>query len=85
MTRKITNWTYRNVTDFLTENGFSFSEPSDNSVQVWVRLAKNGEPERFIGVPFANVYYTQKALSKIIRQSGIPEERWMEWIADAKA
>jgi len=79
MTRKICNWTYRNVTDFLAENGFSFSEALDGSGESWVKCARNGEPITFVEIPFNLAFYSKKKLQRMIRQSGIPEEKWMEW------
>jgi hypothetical protein len=78
MTKTTIHWTYRNVADFLAENDFS-SSGADDSVQTWVRLAKNGEPERFVLVPFNTSFYTEKALKKMIGQSDIPEEKWIKW------
>jgi hypothetical protein len=78
MTKKLIHWTYRDVADFLVENDFSFSEV-DGSVRTWVKLADNGEPERFVQVPFSTSFYSEKALKKIVGQSGIPEKDWNKW------
>ncbi len=37
MTRKLNNWSYQDVANFLRENGFSFFEEL-NDRQVWVKL-----------------------------------------------
>lgn len=79
MTRKITSWTYRDVTEFLAENEFSFSEAFDGSHETWVKLMRNGEPDRFVLIPFSNGFYTEKQLNKMVGQSNIPEEIWMKW------
>jgi hypothetical protein len=79
MTRKITSWTYRDVTEFLAENDFSFSQAFNGSHETWVKLLPNGEPDTFIEIPFASRFYTEKQLKKLINQSDIPEHVWMEW------
>lgn len=76
---KITSWTYRTVTKFLAENDFSFSEAFNGAHETWVRLLPNGEPDRFVLIPFNNGFFTEKQLKKMIGQSNLPEEVWMNW------
>ena len=78
MTTKTSSWTYGDVTEFLAENDFSFSEAFDGSHESWVKLARNGEPETFVEIPFRHGFYSQKEFGKMIHQSGIPEKVWME-------
>ncbi len=67
------------VTSFLAENDFSFSEAFDGSHESWVRLLANGEPDRFVLVPFTSGPYTEKQLNKMIAESNISEKIWMKW------
>lgn len=80
MTSKRYFWSYRNVTDFLKENDFSFSEGLDGSEQTWVKLGTNGEPATMMDIKFTRGNYSKKEITRIIRVSGIPEQRWVEWI-----
>ena len=79
MTRKITSWTYRDITEFLGENDFSFSEAFNGSHETWGKFLPNGEPDRFVEIPFTSRFYTERQLKKMIGQSAIPENVWMEW------
>jgi len=81
MTRSLYNWTYRDVTDFLQQRGFSFFENVEGVGQAWMSFHDNGEPDRVIEVKFAHAFYKSKVLKRIIRQSGIPEEEWLKWIS----
>jgi hypothetical protein len=78
MTIKLKNWSYSEVTHFLKENDFSFSEDSEG-VQTWVKLNAKGEPTTFVEVGFRRDKYPVKAMRKIIRQSEIAEKVWTEW------
>jgi hypothetical protein len=71
-------WTYKDVTSFLGEKGFSFYENLEHC-QSWVKLRRNGEPDRFVELKFILGFYTPKALRKMIRQSGIGKEEWIKW------
>jgi hypothetical protein len=76
---KYIHWTYQDVTSFLAENDFNFSEGFNGSHETWVRLKRNGEPDRFVLIPFTNGFYTEKQLKTMIGQSNIAEEIWMKW------
>jgi hypothetical protein len=78
MTRKLKNWSYSDVTEFLKEREFSFSEDSEG-VQVWVKLNASGEPATFVEIGFRRSTYPVKVLRKVIRQSEIAEKVWTEW------
>jgi len=71
-------WTYRDVTDFLEGKGFSFYEDLEHC-QSWVKLRRNGEPDRFVEIKFTQGFYSSKAMQKMIRQSGIDEIEWIKW------
>lgn len=79
MTRRLHNWTYRDVTDFLKENGFSFIKELGGSHQAWGTLDEMGKPARLVGIDFRHGTYLVGTLKRIIHQSGIPEEAWIEW------
>ena len=79
MPRRLHNWTYRDVTDFLKENGFSSFKPLKGSHEAWIKLGKNGEPDRIVEVNFRHDTYPVKTLEKITRQSGIDKTKWIEW------
>lgn len=79
MVNRLSNWTYRGATDFLKEHDFNFFEPLRDSHEAWIRLTEKGEPDRIVEVNFTNGVYKPRALKKMIRQSGIPEEEWIKW------
>ena len=80
MTRKLHNWSYQHVTDFLKENGFSFFEELKGSRQAWIKLQDSGEPDRIVEINFRTDNYPAKMMKTIIRQSGISERDWTEWV-----
>lgn len=73
------NWTYRDVTRFLKENGFSYFEPLKGSHEAWIKLGANGEPQRIVEVNLAKKSYKPKTLKTMIRQSGISQDEWIKW------
>ena len=79
MTNRLYNWTYRDVTDFLKENGFGYCGPLKGSHESWVKLGDNGEPDRIVEVNFARRSYAPKTLKIMIRQSGIGQNEWSKW------
>jgi hypothetical protein len=79
MTRKLHNWSYRHVTDFLKDNGFSFFEELKGSREAWIKLQDGGEPDRIVEISFGQGNYTERTMKSIIRQSGIVEKDWIEW------
>ena len=79
MTNRLYNWTYRDVTDFLKENGFDFFESLKDSHEAWVKLGDNGEPDRIVEVYFSHRSYPPKTLKTMIRQSGIDQKEWIAW------
>ena len=79
MTRKLNNWSFQHVTDFLKENGFSFFEELKGSRQAWIKLQDGGEPDRIVELNFRAGEYPVKTMKSIIRQSGIAEGDWTEW------
>ena len=77
MARRLNNWSYQDVTDFLKENRFSFFEELDDH-QVWVKLQR-GRPVRFVEFDFRSGKYPVETMEDIISQSGIVEKDWIEW------
>jgi hypothetical protein len=75
MTKILHNWTYRDVTNFLEENGFEFYEDMEHA-QSWVKLQRNGEPDTFVEIKFTQGFYSPKAMQKMIRLSGISKDEW---------
>jgi len=78
MTRRLRNWSYLNVVDFLRERGFRFSDEMGGSHQGWSRDNEDGS------ITVVTVYFTHrsfkvKTLMGIIRQSQIPESEWITW------
>jgi hypothetical protein len=71
-------WTYRGVTKFLEEKGFSFYEDLEHC-QSWGKFRDNGEPDTFVEIKFTQGFYSSKAIEKMIRQSGIGEDEWIKW------
>ena len=72
-------WTYRDATIFLTENDFSFSPGLTDDGEAWIKLAYNGEPRFIVELPRNVGFYSQRVMNRIIRESGIPEEKWDKW------
>ena len=79
MPRRLHNWTYREVTHFLSENGFTFSKELGGSHQAWAKPGAEGEPDVEVELNFRHGSYPLGMLKTIIRQSSIPQERWIEW------
>jgi hypothetical protein len=48
MPRKLNNWSYQHVTDFLKDNGFAFYEEL-NGRHVWIKLQDGGDPSDYGG------------------------------------
>src|ERR1044071_253703 len=76
--RRLRNWTYRNVTDFLKESGFSFSREIRGSHQAWSRRLDEGD-EIVVEINFTHKSYPPKTLKTMVNQSGIPAKEWIKW------
>jgi hypothetical protein len=79
MTRKLRNWNYRNVTDFLRKNGFSYLKPLKGSHQAWIKRGENDGPDRIVEVSLPSDSYPPKTMNTMIRKSGIPRDEWIKW------
>jgi len=79
--RRLNNWSYRDVTDFLKEKGFSFFEELPGSHERWVNRTADGTIVHSVEVNFTHGEYPVKTLKRMIRQSGIHQEEWIQWAA----
>ncbi len=73
--RRLRNWSYRDVTDFLIEHGFSFSKELGGSHQAWSR------GNRTVIVNFSHSSYPIKTIRRMVSQSEIDEDEWIKWAA----
>jgi hypothetical protein len=78
MPRKINNWSYQSVTDFLQEHGFVFFDELKGR-RIWTKL-QDGDPDRSVELSVGSKKYSVRTMKSIIRQSGIVEEDWIEWM-----
>jgi len=79
MTRRLHNWSYNNVTDFLKENGFSFYKEVGGSHEAWIKRGKGEMPDRIVGMHFTTKSYPVGTMKRMIRESGIDEDVWIKW------
>lgn len=79
MPRRLHNWNYNQVIDFLKDNGFHFNKPLKGSHEVWAKKAENGEPDKRVEVNFTSDSYPGLTLKTMIRQSGIDQNEWIKW------
>lgn len=77
--RRLHNWSYRDVTLFLRENGFIFLKARKGSHQAWIRRGQNEEMDRVVEVAFTHHSYPLGTLKSMINQSGIKMEEWFKW------
>jgi predicted RNA binding protein YcfA (HicA-like mRNA interferase family) len=79
MPRRLHNWSYRNVVSFLKENGFRFHKELVGSHELWMKTGSDVEEIKIVEVNFTHGSYPPKTLKTMIRQSGIPQNKWLEW------
>jgi predicted RNA binding protein YcfA (HicA-like mRNA interferase family) len=79
MARRLHNWNYRNVTDFLKSRGFNFYKELGGSHQAWIKKGCSGAPNKVVEINFTHRAYPPGTLKTIIRQSGIAENEWIAW------
>lgn len=77
--RMIHNWSYRDVIDFLKENGFRFYKELGGSHQAWIKYSDEGTSYLMVEVNFTHGSYHAKTLKRMIRQSGIDQKQWIKW------
>jgi hypothetical protein len=73
------NWSYRDLTDFLREKGFSFFKEIGGSHQQWIKRGVDGKPDKILEIYFRHNAYPMKTIRTTARKSGIPEGEWLEW------
>jgi hypothetical protein len=78
MIKKLNHWTYEGVINFLKDNGFAYFDEVPGVGKAWMNFHKNGEPDRIVEVKQIDGFYSRGAIKKMIRQSGITEQRWLE-------
>jgi hypothetical protein len=79
MPRRLHNWSYRDLTDFLREKGFRFSKEIRGSHQQWTKSGLKNEPDTLIEVCFRKNAYPVGTMKGSIAKSGIPEDEWLAW------
>ena len=77
MPRGLNNWTFKDVVDFLKENGFRETHTRGSH---FYYLGHFGGEARQTHVQFhGNKSIRPRTLKSVIRQSGIPQEKWLNW------
>lgn len=79
MARRLHNWNYGNVTEFLKKNGFNFLKELAGSHEHWIKYAEGDAPDRIVEVNFTHRSYPVKTLKAMIRRSGIHQDKWIRW------
>jgi len=76
MPKGLSNWCFKDVTDFLTEHGFEFSEYRKGSHQAWI----NRDTMAVVELNFHGAKsFPMRTLETMIRQSRIDKKIWREW------
>lgn len=77
MPRGLSNWSYKDVINFLKFHGFSFSNPKEGSHEAWISSGK----DKIVEINFIknSQSYPELTLKTMIRQSGIDQKEWREW------
>lgn len=79
MSKRLHNWNYHNVTDFLNENGFTFYREVGGSHQAWIKSGDLEVEDRIVGLHFTHGSYNLGAMKRMIYASGIDEAEWLKW------
>ncbi|HEY9583674.1 MAG TPA: hypothetical protein VJI66_01770 [Candidatus Paceibacterota bacterium] len=77
MPNGLSNWTYRDVTDFLTKNDFEFYKYVGGSHEYWIR--RKDEVIVDINKITHSESYRFRTLETMIRQSKIDKKTWRKW------
>lgn len=77
MPNGLSNWTYKDVTSFLSENDFVFHKYIGGSHEYWIRQ----KDETIIDVNKIthSESYRLRTLETMIRQSKIDKKEWRKW------
>ena len=76
MAKGLNNWCYKDVCEFLKENGFTFLEFRKGSHEAWIKKENNAVVE--INV-HGSKSFTIRTLETMIRQSKIDKKVWRDW------
>jgi len=60
-------------------NGFSFYKEVGGSHEAWINDGQDTLPERVVGMNFTHGSYSIGTIKRMIRESGIAEDVWIEW------
>lgn len=77
MPRGISNWSYKDVTSFLSEHSFVFFEQKEGSHEAWICEATEAIVE--INFHGKNKAFPERTLETMIRQSKINKKEWRKW------
>ncbi len=70
------NWTYKDVTAFLKENGFVFDKELKGSHEAWY----NQETQAIVEINFhGQKSFPPRTLETMIRQSKLDKKVWRKW------
>jgi predicted RNA binding protein YcfA (HicA-like mRNA interferase family) len=75
MPNGLSNWSEKDVSDFLKEKGFVFYEMRKGSHYAYINKATGCIVE--LSVPKDS--YIPRTLETMIRQSGISKKNWRDW------
>lgn len=76
MPRGLFNWSYRDVTGFISENGFVFYKEAGGSHEYWI----NKTTGSIVDIDFhGQKSFPPKTLESMIRQSKIDKKIWRKW------
>lgn len=75
MPRGLSNWSEKDVVDFLKENGFSFCESRKGSHYAYI----NKTTGKIVEINVPKDAYVIRTLETMIRQSGIDKKAWKKW------
>ena len=77
MPRRVFNWTFDNVVNFLRDHGFQQNHVEGSH---FYYIGNSGGQLRQVSVPFhGSRALKPRTLKGIIRQSGIPQKKWLEY------
>jgi hypothetical protein len=79
MPRRLRNWSYKDVTHFLREHGFSFYKELRGSHQAWIKRGVDGEEDVFFEIHFTHHPYPQGTMNSFIKKSRIDKSEWFKW------
>jgi hypothetical protein len=78
MVRRLRNWTYRDVINFLEEHDFVFLKELPGSHERWIKRIE-GAADKVVEVNFTHRSYPLGTIKTMVRQSGIDQAEWIKW------